>query len=144
MALGVMQRVGVRARGARPGVARRKSIACGRERARLPRFQSLARCQTPPPQINNIKYALGYDWDTVLPGAAALLVSLDLEPVSKVAAGWLEGYILAKWQDTESKCPKESYANVCYTPKGLAYYADWWVAWGGSGVVEGLVGLVVA
>lgn len=22
-------------------------------------------------------------------------------------------------------CPKESYANVCYTPKGLAYYSDW-------------------
>ena len=28
-------------------------------------------------------------------------------------------------QDTTSKCPKESYANVCYTPKGLAYYSDW-------------------
>jgi hypothetical protein len=28
-------------------------------------------------------------------------------------------------QDTSSKCPKESYANVCYTPKGLAYYSDW-------------------
>lgn len=28
-------------------------------------------------------------------------------------------------QDTSSKCPKESYANVCYTPLGLAYYSDW-------------------
>ncbi|KAI8473823.1 MAG: Six-hairpin glycosidase-like protein [Monoraphidium minutum] len=76
-------------------------------------------------KINNIKYALGYDWDTVLPGAAALLVSLKVDGVSEEAAGWLEGYVLAKWEDTTSLCPKESYANVCYTEKGLAYYADW-------------------
>jgi hypothetical protein len=76
-------------------------------------------------KVNNVKYALGYDWDTVLPGAAALLVAGQVEPVATEAAAWLEGYILAKWQDTESECPKESYANVCYTKKGLAYYADW-------------------
>jgi len=76
-------------------------------------------------RINNIKYALGYDWDTVLPGAAALLVTLKLGKASEQAAAWLDGYVLAKWEDTTSLCPKESYANVCYTPKGLAYYADW-------------------
>eukprot|EP00775_Hariotina_reticulata_P012172 gene12172-12310_t len=75
--------------------------------------------------INNMKYGLGYDWDSVMPGVAAVLVSIDLEPVAKVAKTYLEGYVLAKWQDTSSVCPKESYANVCYTPKGLAYYSDW-------------------
>jgi hypothetical protein len=60
-----------------------------------------------------------------MPGVAALVVSIDLEPVAAVAKLYLEGYVLAKWQDTSSKCPKESYANVCYTPKGLAYYSDW-------------------
>jgi hypothetical protein len=33
--------------------------------------------------------------------------------------------LLSILQDTTSLCPKESYANVCYTPKGLAYYSDW-------------------
>jgi hypothetical protein len=33
--------------------------------------------------------------------------------------------LLVTPQDTTSLCPKESYANVCYTPKGLAYYSDW-------------------
>ena len=75
--------------------------------------------------VNNVKYALGYDWDTVLPGAAALIVSIKLEPIAEVAKGMLEGYMLSKWQDKSSKCPAESYATVCYTPKGLAYYADW-------------------
>lgn len=74
-----------------------------------------------PPQVNNIKYALGYDWDTVLPGAAALLTTLKVPAVSEEAAGWLEGYILAKWEDTTSLCPKESYANVCYTNKVRAH-----------------------
>lgn len=54
---------------------------------------------------------------SVMPGVAAVLVSIDLEPVAKVAKTYLEGYVLAKWQDTSSVCPKESYANVCYTPK---------------------------
>lgn len=72
--------------------------------------------------INNMKYGLGYDWDSVMPGAAALLVSIKLDPVDAVAKTYLEGYILGKWEDTSSVCPKESYANVCYTPKGLAYY----------------------
>jgi hypothetical protein len=62
--------------------------------------------------------ALGFDWDTVLPGAAAVLVTSDIQPAAKQASAWLEGYILAKWEDTSSLCPKESYANVCYTPKG--------------------------
>lgn len=85
-------------------------------------------------KIDNIKYALGYDWDTVLPGAAALLTTLKIDTVSEQAAGWLEGYVLAKWQDTTSLCPKESYANVCYTPKGLAYYADWGTLRGTSNI----------
>lgn len=75
--------------------------------------------------VNNIRYALGYDWDTVLPGAAAVLVTSNVPGVSDAAKGWLEGYILSKWEDTSSRCPKEAYANVCYTNKGLAYYADW-------------------
>ncbi|WIA40308.1 hypothetical protein OEZ86_013679 [Tetradesmus obliquus] len=75
--------------------------------------------------IDNIKYGLGYDYDAVMPGVAALVVSIDLEPVAAVAKLYLEGYVLAKWEDTSSKCPKESYSNVCYTPKGLAYYSDW-------------------
>jgi len=54
---------------------------------------------------------------SVMPGVAAVLVSIDLEPVAQVAKTYLEGYVLAKWQDTSSVCPKESYANVCYTPK---------------------------
>lgn len=37
----------------------------------------------------------------------------------------LEEYVLKTWEDKSSKCPKQSYANVCYTPKGLAYYSDW-------------------
>lgn len=28
-------------------------------------------------------------------------------------------------QNTNNKCPQPSYSTVCYTPKGLAYYADW-------------------
>lgn len=76
-------------------------------------------------KVNNMKYGLGYDYDAVMPGAAALLVSIKLDPVAPVAKNYLEGYVLAKWEDTSSKCPKESYANVCYTPKGLAYYSDW-------------------
>lgn len=78
---------------------------------------------SPPPPPN--RYALGYDWDTVLPGAAALLATMNVPGVSDTAKGWLESYILAKWEDTSSRCPKEAYANVCYTNKGLAYYADW-------------------
>jgi hypothetical protein len=76
-------------------------------------------------QINNIKYALGYDWDTVLPGAAAVAVTIKLDGVAEQAKTLLEGYLLSMWQDKDNKCPKPGYSTVCYTPKGLAYYADW-------------------
>lgn len=49
-------------------------------------------------RINNMKYGLGYDWDSVMPGVAAVLVPLKLEGVSDVAATYLEGYVLAKWE----------------------------------------------
>lgn len=49
-------------------------------------------------QINNMKYGLGYDWDSVMPGVAAVLVTMKLEPVAEVAKTYLEGYVLAKWE----------------------------------------------
>lgn len=48
--------------------------------------------------INNMKYGLGYDWDSVMPGVAALMVAIDLEEVAPVAKMYLEGYVLAKWE----------------------------------------------
>ncbi|KAF8073058.1 celI [Scenedesmus sp. PABB004] len=74
--------------------------------------------------VNNLRYGLGYDWDSVMPGAAALAVSLGL-PQAAAAKTYLEGYILAKWEDVNNKCPAPSYSTVCYTPKGMAYYSDW-------------------
>lgn len=75
--------------------------------------------------VDNIKYALGYDWDAVMPGAAVLMLSNGVEPAATQAKEYLDGYLLAKWQDKESKCPAEPYSTVCYTPKGLAAYSDW-------------------
>jgi hypothetical protein len=49
-------------------------------------------------KINNMKYGLGYDWDSVMPGVAAVLVTLKLDGVSEVAGTYLEGYVLAKWE----------------------------------------------
>jgi hypothetical protein len=49
-------------------------------------------------KINNMKYGLGYDWDSVMPGVAAVLVTLKLDGVSEVAQTYLEGYVLAKWE----------------------------------------------
>lgn len=49
-------------------------------------------------KINNMKYGLGYDWDSVMPGVAAVLVTMKLEPVAEVAKTYLEGYVLAKWE----------------------------------------------
>jgi hypothetical protein len=49
-------------------------------------------------KINNMKYGLGYDYDSVMPGVAAVLVTLKLEPVAEVAKTYLEGYVLAKWE----------------------------------------------
>lgn len=45
-----------------------------------------------------MKYGLGYDWDSVMPGVAAVLVTLKLDGVSEVAQTYLEGYVLAKWE----------------------------------------------
>jgi hypothetical protein len=85
----------------------------------------------PPPPVdlafdqgNNIRFALGYDWDNVLPGAAAVAVSIKLDGVAEQAQMWLEGYLLSIWQDKDNKCPKPAYSTVCYTPKGLAYNTD--------------------
>ncbi len=49
-------------------------------------------------RINNMKYGLGYDYDAVIPGVAALAVAINLQPVAPVAKMYLEGYVLAKWE----------------------------------------------
>jgi hypothetical protein len=56
------------------------------------------------------------------PARPAADVALQVEALAKKH---LEEYVLQKWEDTSAKCPMQSYANVCYTPKGLAYYSDW-------------------
>lgn len=73
---------------------------------------------------NNLRYGLGYDWDSTMPGVAALAIAINADVASQ-AKDYLEGYILPKWENTASKCPAASYSTVCYTPKGLAYYSDW-------------------
>jgi hypothetical protein len=55
-------------------------------------------------KINNMKYGLGYDYDSVMPGVAAMLVTLKLEPVAEVAKTYLEGYVLAKWEVRGDTC----------------------------------------
>ncbi|WIA30941.1 hypothetical protein OEZ86_000991 [Tetradesmus obliquus] len=72
---------------------------------------------------SNLASNLGYDWDNVLPGAAALMLSMGLE--TSAAKQYLDGSILSKWKNTNNKCPTIPYYSVCYTPKGLAYYSDW-------------------
>lgn len=39
-----------------------------------------------------------YDWDSTLPGAAAVLASMPTLSVSAGARDWLETFVLAKWQ----------------------------------------------
>ncbi|WIA11041.1 hypothetical protein OEZ85_011194 [Tetradesmus obliquus] len=72
---------------------------------------------------SNLASNLGYDWDNVLPGATALMLSMGLE--TSAAKQYLDGSILSKWKNTNNKCPTIPYYSVCYTPKGLAYYSDW-------------------
>jgi hypothetical protein len=48
--------------------------------------------------VPGLRYSLGYDWDSVLPGAAAVLASLNLQPVALTAKSYVEGFILATWQ----------------------------------------------
>ncbi|WIA29389.1 hypothetical protein OEZ86_011893 [Tetradesmus obliquus] len=74
--------------------------------------------------VNNLRYGLGYDWDSTLPGAAALMISMS-QPSASAAKQYLEDYVLTKWENSGNKCPQPSYSTVCYTPKGLAYYSDW-------------------
>jgi hypothetical protein len=46
---------------------------------------------------NNLRYGLGYDWDSTFPGVAALVISMGLSPLVDPARQYLEGYILQKW-----------------------------------------------
>ena len=39
-----------------------------------------------------------YDWDSSLPGAAAVLAAMPTLSVSTAARDWLEGFVLAKWE----------------------------------------------
>jgi endoglucanase len=64
-------------------------------------------------------------WDSVLAGAAAVLVAMDYRPRAEAASAYLEDYFLPKWEDTSSRCPAAPYSTVCYTPKGLAWYSEW-------------------
>lgn len=47
--------------------------------------------------VNNLRYGLGYDWDSTLPGTAALVISLGL-PSASAAKQYLEDYVLTKWE----------------------------------------------
>jgi hypothetical protein len=47
---------------------------------------------------NNLRYGLGYDWDSTFPGVAALMVSMQQPSVAAAAKSYLEGYILPKWE----------------------------------------------
>lgn len=44
---------------------------------------------------------LQYDWDSTLPGAAAVLASMPTVSVSTAARDWLETFVLAKWEVSE-------------------------------------------
>ncbi|KAF8065624.1 celF [Scenedesmus sp. PABB004] len=74
---------------------------------------------------SSLQYSFGFDWDSALPGAAAVLAAVPGLGVSSAARTWLEGFVLAKWQNTASRCPASPYSTVCYTPKGLAWYSEW-------------------
>lgn len=58
---------------------------------------------------NNLRYGLGYDWDSTMPGVAALVISLNLG-VASAAQQYLEGYILQKWE----------------VRTGQRHHCDWW------------------
>jgi hypothetical protein len=53
-----------------------------------------------------------YDWDSTLPGAAAVLASMPSLSVSTAARDWLETFVLAKWQ-VRSFCDTHSYPSSC-------------------------------
>lgn len=53
---------------------------------------------------NNLRYGLGYDWDSTLPGVAALVIGMNLG-VSAAAKDYLEGYILQKWEVSPLHAP---------------------------------------
>lgn len=53
---------------------------------------------------NNLRYGLGYDWDSTFPGVAALVISMGLQPLVDPARQYLEGYILAKWAVSLLEC----------------------------------------
>jgi hypothetical protein len=42
--------------------------------------------------------SFGYDWDSTLPGAAAVLAAMPTLPVSAAARDWLETTVLGKWE----------------------------------------------
>jgi hypothetical protein len=48
--------------------------------------------------VNNLRYGLGYDWDSTLPGAAAVFISMSTPGVADAAKQYLEGYVLQKWE----------------------------------------------
>lgn len=53
---------------------------------------------------NNLRYGLGYDWDSTFPGVAALVISMGLQPLVDPARQYLEGYILPKWMVSRGCC----------------------------------------
>lgn len=56
----------------------------------------LAAVLTPPLPV--CVFCCRYDWDSTLPGAAAVLASMPTVSVSTAARDWLETFVLAKWE----------------------------------------------
>lgn len=79
--------------------------------------------------VNNLKYGLGYDWDSTMPGAAALAISLNLG-VSAAAKEYLEGYILQKWEVGVSTLVPVFVAEISTTPDRScsAYWLKLWLS----------------
>lgn len=57
-----------------------------------------------------------YDWDSTLPGAAAVLASMPTLSVSTAARDWLETFVLAKW---EVRGMKLCYATAVQQKQGV-------------------------
>lgn len=55
-------------------------------------------CRACAVQIIGPPSCTSYDWDSSLPGAAAVLAAMPTLSVSTAARDWLEGFVLAKWE----------------------------------------------
>lgn len=53
---------------------------------------------------NNLRYGLGYDWDSTAPGVAAVHVAMNTPGIAGAARAYLEDYILQKWEVRWLRC----------------------------------------